>query len=289
MPRLVVVSIPGYNNSWWWGFGIPRDRTFESLPITSGVLLALGETGSMLRTVMMSVFGSRVPTISYLQPGPLFRQGLRIQLVDLVRSLQYESSATLFHAIARAVCVRFHFGFHRDHFLVRLTERMNVERALGVRNFTSEFLLIAAASRRIARHHASQGRGSQDRSGSTCSHLSLACENICELDLSSNQGNTTNLMFILMFIPSWSWLQITVQTTTYSPGSLGAATVNSWVPGFRRKSQSGTGFRSFARSREKPCIEPSRFRFLAFLAVIRRLICSPVFTVMTGCFWSLIL
>src|SRR6266403_906204 len=172
MPRLVVVSIPGYNNSWWWGFGIPRDRTFESLPITSGVLLALGETGSMLRTVMMSVFGSRVPTISYLQPGPLFRQGLRIQLVDLVRSLQYESSAALFHTIARTVRVRFHFGFHRDHFLVRLTERMNVERALRVRNFTSEFLLIPAASRRIARHHPSQGRGTQDRSGYACSHLS---------------------------------------------------------------------------------------------------------------------
>src|SRR5258708_32364195 len=109
--------------------------------------------------------------------------------------------------------------------------------------------------------------------------------NICELDLSSNQGNTTNLVLI----PSWSWLHITVQTTTYSPGSLGAATVNSWVPGLRRKSQSGTGFRSFARSSEKPCIEPSRFRFFAFLAVIRKLICSPVFTVMTGCFWSLIL
>src|SRR6266403_3154446 len=69
MPRLVVVSIPGYNNSWWWGFGIPRDRTFESLPITSGVLLALGETGSMLRTVMMSVFGSRVPTILTFSPA----------------------------------------------------------------------------------------------------------------------------------------------------------------------------------------------------------------------------
>src|SRR6267378_7521707 len=59
----------------------------------------------------------------------------------------------------------------------------------------------------------------------------LTSANICELDLSSNQGNTTNLMFI----PSWSWLQMTVQTTTYSPGSLGAATVNSWVPGLTRK------------------------------------------------------
>ena len=35
MPRLVVVSIPGYNNSWWWGFGIPATGTFRSLPITS--------------------------------------------------------------------------------------------------------------------------------------------------------------------------------------------------------------------------------------------------------------
>src|SRR5467141_2691672 len=202
MPRLVVVSIPNYNNSWWWGFGIPRDSTFESLPITSEVMFC-SRSGDRLNAAHGNDVCLRVkgPNDSYLQPGPLFRQSLRIQLVDLVRSLQYESSATLFHAIARAVYVRFPFGFHRDHFLVRLTERMNVERALRVRNFISKFLLIAAASRRIARRHASQGRGSQDRSGSTCSHLSLTCANICELDLSSNQGNTTNLMFI----PSWSW------------------------------------------------------------------------------------
>ena len=33
------------------------------------VLLALGETGSILRTVIMSVFGSRVPTIFTFNPA----------------------------------------------------------------------------------------------------------------------------------------------------------------------------------------------------------------------------
>jgi hypothetical protein len=41
--------------------------------------------------------------------------------------------------------------------------------------------------------------------------------------MSPDHGKTTNLMLI----PSWSSLQITVQTTMYSPASLGAATVNS--------------------------------------------------------------
>src|SRR5580704_870554 len=36
-------------------------------------------------------------------------------------------------------------------------------------------------------------------------------------------GSTKNFMFIC----SWSWLQITVQMTTYSPASLGAVSANS--------------------------------------------------------------
>src|SRR6266576_2120836 len=52
MPRLVVVSIPGYNNSWWWGFGIPGTGTFQSLPIIRR--RSLTRLGPPIRTGMHS-------------------------------------------------------------------------------------------------------------------------------------------------------------------------------------------------------------------------------------------
>src|SRR5580692_9169861 len=65
---------------------------------------------------------------------------------------------------------------------------------------------------------------------------------------SNNYCVTTNLMNM----PSWSSLQITVQTTTYSPGSSGAIIENSWVPALSNKSQPGTLERSLARNSENP-------------------------------------
>src|SRR5262249_7203030 len=56
---------------------------------------------------------------------------------------------------------------------------------------------------------------------------------------------TTN--FIRMF--SWSSLQMTVHRTSYSPGSAGAVSANSCVPGFSSRFQPLTLLRSFARSR----------------------------------------
>src|ERR1700727_575768 len=69
--------------------------------------------------------------------------------------------------------------------------------------------------------------------------------------IESNSNNycvTTNLMNM----PSWSSLQITVQTTTYSPGSSGATIGNSCVPGLSNKSQPATFDLSFARNSENP-------------------------------------
>jgi len=97
MPRLVVVSIPGHNNS-CGGVLASLGIDFEIVAHHSEVMFCSrsGETGSMPAHRNDVCLGVKDPNDSYLQPGPLFRQGLRIQLVDLVRSLEYESSATLF-------------------------------------------------------------------------------------------------------------------------------------------------------------------------------------------------
>src|SRR6266513_568330 len=96
MPRLVVVSIPNYNKSWWWGFGIPRTGLSDRCPSLRRRCLARAR-GERLNAAHSNDVGLRVkgPNDSYLQPGPLFRQSLRIQLIDLVRSLQHESSASI--------------------------------------------------------------------------------------------------------------------------------------------------------------------------------------------------
>src|ERR1700737_387055 len=78
-------------------------------------------------------------------------------------------------------------------------------------------------------------------------------------------GSTTNFRVIC----SWPSLQMTVQTTWYSPGSTGAVSANSWMPGLSSNSHPGTGLWSLGRSRENPCIEPSLLRSLARIAVIR--------------------
>src|SRR5579859_462654 len=91
-------------------------------------------------------------------------------------------------------------------------------------------------------------------------------------------GSTVNFMCM----PSWSSLQMTVHTTSYSPGSEGAVSRNSCLPGLNSRSHPSTLVRSLARSRVNPWIEPSRFQDLPRLAVTRSSTCSPALTVISG-------
>src|SRR4051812_24357939 len=86
----------------------------------------------------------------------------------------------------------------------------------------------------------------------------------------------------VMLISSCPELQITVQTTWYSPGSSGACNSNSCTPSWCNRFQFATFAPSFARSSANPCTDPSRFMFLAFFAVITSLIGSPACSVIVG-------
>src|SRR5215469_14114945 len=134
---------------------------------------------------------------------------------------------------------------------MRACERMNVQRALAVGNLTSKNPRTLAL-------------------GGACQHQNACQKNVglAFHDYSFFIYCSTTVNFRCM--PSCSSLQTTVQTASYSPGSLGAVSRNSCVPGLNNKSQPSTLLRSFARSSVNPWIDPSRFHDFAFLAVTRK-------------------
>jgi len=98
-----------------------------------------------------------------------------------------------------------------EHLLMRAGQGMDVQGALAVGNFSVKE--ASGAGWRIVRLGLNKNR---------CDYYCRGAENLNVFHGVSchevDQGSTVN--FICM--PSWSSLQITVQTTSYSPGSAGA-------------------------------------------------------------------
>src|SRR5579862_8311378 len=133
---------------------------------------------------------------------------------------------------------------------------MDVQRALAIGNFPAKDVCALTLSDARQRQHACHP------------NVRLAFHNN---SFFSYCGTTVNLRCM----PSCSSLQITVQTASYSPGSLGAVSRNSCVPGLNSRSHPSTLLRSFALSKLNQWIDPSRFHDLAFRAVTRIRIVSP--------------
>src|SRR3989442_12243024 len=76
--------------------------------------------------------------------------------------------------------------------------------------------------------------------GAKAANTSIAAALQIVILLISNSLVDYGSTMIFMCMPSWSSLQITVQTTSYWPGSEGAVNWNSWVPARSSRSQPGT-------------------------------------------------
>src|ERR1700751_2549292 len=93
-------------------------------------------------------------------------------------------------------------------------------------------------------------RGDRQRQHACHPDVRLAFHNDSFLITPARAHCGTTVNFRCM--PSCSSLQITVQTASYSPGSLGAVSRNSCMPGLNNKSHPSTLLRSLARSSVKP-------------------------------------
>src|SRR5580698_1080603 len=175
----------------------------------------------------------------------------------------------MLNAIHRAGIRGAAHGLRLQHLLMRSRERVDIHSALVVGYLALEHARVLSIAGDGQRHNrrSAPNRRSIHTYSSRLAHSSRPA-----------QGSTVNFMCM----PSWSSLQITVQTTMYSPGSAGAVSWNSCLPGLNNRSHPSTLVRSLARKRLKPWIDPSRFHVLPRRAVTRRSTCPPAFTVISG-------
>ena len=148
------------------------------------------------------LFGSRMPVIFTFWPANWTRLFLIVEAVNLAFRRQYEIASQVADAVSRAGA----FGAARSlgfqHLGMRPCQRVDVESTLGIGDLPvkNSRLFIACMGQQSAREHPTSN------------------PNPGPADAETPHGTTTNLIFM----PSCSSLQITVQTTTYSPGSAGA-------------------------------------------------------------------
>src|SRR5437867_310284 len=82
---------------------------------------------------------------------------------------------------------------------------------------------------------------------------------------------------------------MTVHKTSYSPGSSGAASINSCMPSLSSRSQPLTLWWSLVRNSVNPWMAPSRFQVFPLRAMTRRITISRALTVISALFCPAIL
>src|SRR5258708_35604102 len=164
------------------------------------------QAGLFLRLSFRHVdrLGLRVQAAADLNPltGKLLRFCLIVQAVDFLPSSQHKFSAHLLralHSTLRRGTPHQALGF--QHLLVRMRKRMDIHRALAVGNFpTKSSHDLAGVGQGCKAEHRTH---EIDRS-------SFHRSTLLAVSLRISYGSTTNFMCM----PSWSSLQMTVQTTS---------------------------------------------------------------------------
>src|SRR5882672_1688817 len=173
----------------------------------------------------------------YFLAGELFSPDLVVEPVDIFLCGKNIIATHVAHAVVGTGARGAAHGFVLEHLLVGAGERMDIHRTLTVGQVADKGLDLVSCA----------GWPGQ-RQRDDCDSEQIVFHRVTPSNACRPQGMTTNFRCM----PSWSSLQITVQITSYSPGSVGAVRRNSWRPGFSSRFLPGTFDRSLICSRVKP-------------------------------------
>lgn len=111
--------------------------------------------GTIDCTVMVSPFAFSTPVTFTVWAGYFSARFCLSSLYTFVLGSQHVESAEFFNAHAHAIRRRVSHGVRFEHFSVGMRGRMNVVRALGVRNLALKHVLFVASSDRnnACRYH----------------------------------------------------------------------------------------------------------------------------------------